>query len=133
MNGPLAGNGQINNVLARSSGRQRSYESKVLSYSPLAYWKLDETSGTIAVDSSVNANAAAYVGPTLAANTFLDGSPAPNFDGTNDYVNLYSAGLAVDWDAADPNQGTIALWVRVSGAGVWTDGTAAGAVTTPPA
>lgn len=53
-----------------------SYSSEVLADSPLAYWKLDETSGTTAADSSGNARDATYTGsPTVGATSLLaDGS-----------------------------------------------------------
>ena len=43
-----------------------SYSAEVLADSPLAYWKLDETSGTSAADSSGNGKTGTYEGsPTL--------------------------------------------------------------------
>lgn len=41
------------------------------------------------------------------------------FDGVNDYVDIHSTELN---SILDPTQGTLAVFVRVSGAGVWTDG-----------
>ena len=49
-----------------------SYSSEVLADSPLAYWKLDETSGSVAADSSGNGRDAAYGGGnTLGATSLL--------------------------------------------------------------
>lgn len=42
-----------------------SYDSDILALSPLAYWKLNETSGTAAADSSGNGRGATYYGATL--------------------------------------------------------------------
>ncbi len=44
---------------------------------------------------------------------------AYTFDGVNDYVNLYSSELN---SAFNPSAGTIVLWAKVSGSGIWTDG-----------
>ena len=49
----------------------------------------------------------------------IRGLTAPYFDGTNDFVNIYSAALAAAFNGAE---GTLLTWARVSGAGVWTDG-----------
>lgn len=75
----------------------------------LAYWKLDETTGIVATDSSGNSRNGAYNGPTLNGTTFNDGSPAAIFDGVNDYVNLYSSSLATAYNF---NEGTISLWLK---------------------
>ena len=45
-------------------------------------------------------------------------TPAPAFDGTNSYVNIYSASLNT---AFSGSAGTFLCWAKVSGAGVWTD------------
>lgn len=45
---------------------------------------------------------------------------AYTFDGTNDFVNIYSSDLN---SVFNPNEGTIVAWAKVSGAGVWSDGT----------
>lgn len=52
-----------------------SYSSEVLADSPLAYWKLDETSGTSAADSSGNSRTATYGSATSGGTSLLgDGS-----------------------------------------------------------
>lgn len=96
-----------------------TYSDILLSLSPIAYWKLDETSGSTAFDSSGNGFDGTYSGVTLAAATGPDGAPAPSFDGVNDYVNVYSAGLA---SAFNPAEGTIVAWARVASSAIWTDG-----------
>lgn len=75
----------------------------------LGYWKLDETGGTTAADSSGNSRNGTYSGPTLNSTPFTDGSPAPSFDGVNDYVNVYGTSLA---SAMNFNQGTLSFWVK---------------------
>jgi hypothetical protein len=92
------------------------YSDLVLSLSPLAYWPLNETSGTTAVDL-VGAHNGAYTGVDLgqAQTPFI----APLFDGTSDYCNIYSTWLNSNWN---PALGSIAIWVKVYDAAVLTDG-----------
>jgi len=48
-----------------------------------------------------------------------DGNTAPLYNGTSDYCNIYSTTLATAFNGAE---GTVLVWARVSGVGVWTDG-----------
>lgn len=98
----------------------RPYSAKVLSTAPanlLAYWKLDETSGSTANDSSGNSRNGTYSGVTLNGTTFLDGTPAPTMAGTSNYVNLYSSSFAGAWNG---QEFTVSLFCRCPN---WTDGT----------
>ncbi|MBI3968024.1 MAG: PQQ-dependent sugar dehydrogenase, partial [Chloroflexi bacterium] len=66
-----------------------AYASAVLADQPLAYWRLDEASGTQAADLSGNAFHGAYSGTVTlnqsgALNT--EASPAPRFDGASGHV-----------------------------------------------
>ena len=98
-------------------GRLRGgYASKVLATAPanlLAYWKLDETSGTVAADSSGNGRDGAYSGVDLGGATFVDGSPAPRFNGDGGLVNINSAASAFNGLT-----GTAMLWLKTSS---WAD------------
>ena len=63
-----------------------SYEEETLDDSPLGYWRLNETSGTVAADSSGNARTGTYAGtPTFA-------SGATTFSG-DDRVTVPATGL----------------------------------------
>lgn len=84
-----------------------TYEEEVLATSPLAYWRLDETNGTIAIDQTGNGRHGTISGVTLNATTFLDGSPAPSFDGINDWINIYSVSLR---DALNSSAGAWQIW-----------------------
>ena len=42
-----------------------------------------------------------------------------SFDGDSDMVNIYSSNLASDLDG---DEGSFSAWLKVSGAGIWTDG-----------
>jgi hypothetical protein len=62
-----------------------SYEDTVLSDSPLAYWRVDESSGTVAHDITGNGNDATYTGGvTLGSSGALlnDSDTAVTLDGT---------------------------------------------------
>jgi len=93
-----------------------SYPSIVLGLNPIAYWPLNDLSGATAVEL-VAGNNGTYTGVSLAQSQppFV----APLFDGANDYCNIYSAGLV---SAFNGQAGSLALWCKVSGAGVWADG-----------
>lgn len=67
------------------------YASTVLSDMPLAYWRLDETSGTVAHDLTGNGNDAQYTGGvTLGSAGAIIGDPdtAVTLDGTTGYVDV---------------------------------------------
>lgn len=71
----------------------------------VAHWKFDETSGTIAQDSSVNNNDGTLVnGPTWTTGKIGN---ALSFDGVNDYVSI------ADSDSLDlSGQFTLSLWYK---------------------
>ncbi|MHA2428754.1 MAG: LamG domain-containing protein, partial [Candidatus Hermodarchaeia archaeon] len=69
----------------------------------IAYWKLDETSGTVAADSSSNGQDGSLVnGPVWSAG-FIDGGL--DFDGTDDYVDVGQFDI-------NGNALTIAAWFK---------------------
>jgi hypothetical protein len=72
-----------------------SYPSAIIGDHPVSYWRLDETSGTIAGDQTV-ANPGTYVGsPTLGAASLVPGEPANSavgFNGTTSDVRVGQAG-----------------------------------------
>lgn len=122
--------------LTRPRGK-KSYLQRILntqSANLLACWDLSETSGTNAANKQgTSARDGTYVnGVTLNAVTFLDGTPAPSFDGTDDYVNIYSASLQSAFGGQEltwmawakiPNwsQGSTRSLLRVGGGGAFTD------------
>jgi hypothetical protein len=81
----------------------------------------NETSGTTAEDATAENNDGAYSGVTInSAASPVSGDNAPLWDGVNDNLNAFSAGLASDFNG---QEFTIGCWVKVSGAGIWTDAT----------
>src|SRR5687767_7829365 len=71
------------------AGASANYSSEVLADSPLGYWRLGESAGPLASDSSGNGLNGTYSGPGLGAPGAIDGDSdtAATFDG-DDYVNL---------------------------------------------
>jgi hypothetical protein len=81
--------------------------------------EISPLSGSIPTDNSTNR-------PTLGADSSSGHlSNAYTFDGSNDYVNIYSSDLN---SVFNPDEGTLVVWAKVSGAGVWEDGTERGIV-----
>lgn len=113
--------------LPRSLGSQTNanYKSRIISLlgsSIVSYWPMNEMSGTAARDLSALGNNGTYDTVSLA-NTASPGGIggfAPLFDGSDSVVDVYSAGLNT---AFDPTKVTLAIWAKVSAAGVWTDST----------
>ena len=109
------------NLLGLGSG---AYAERVLGMEPaslISYLPLWEASGSVAYDLSGNGRNGASVGVTLGEPGIGDGRTSYGFDGANDYVNWYSAGLAA---AFNGDEGTLGpLFCKVANAGVWTDAT----------
>lgn len=108
-------------VAPANIARAGTYADKILALNPIAYWKLDETSGTTAYDSSGNHYDGTYYGVTLDQ---IDGpgstmGRAGLWDGINDYVNVFSAPLA---SAIDTDHYTVVLWFRAASADMWGTG-----------
>jgi len=111
-------------LLRPKSGGQ-SYAAKTKSIfgaSLIAYWPLWEASGAVADNyEGTAARDGAYTGVTLGQTGVGDGRTCPLFDGSNDYVNIYTASLAAAFNGA---AGTVSIWAKVANVGVWTDGAA---------
>ncbi len=98
--------------------RQAGYLGYILATRPFAYWPLSEVSGTQATDVAGGFHGT-YNNVTLNATLFPDGTPAPLFDASNERVALDATALDTPFD---PLVGTMACWLRVRVAGVWSDG-----------
>lgn len=86
----------------------------------ILYHPMNEPSGGVAIDASPEGNDGAYTGVTLGQPGIGDGETCPYFDGTNDYNDIYSAGLNGDYDGAEV---TIAAWLKVVDLPFWGDNT----------
>lgn len=92
----------------------------------IAYWKLGETSGTTAADSSATGADGVYTGTyTLGQTGIGDGSLSTLFAGGR--VSL-AANLGLLNTAFLPSKGTLLAALKVTNAGIWTDGVARQAV-----
>jgi hypothetical protein len=83
------------NVVQVSTPAPASYAASVLADHPVSYWRLGDTSGTIAGDETV-ANPGTYVGPpTLGVASLVGTDPANaavGFDGATDEVRVGQSG-----------------------------------------
>lgn len=119
--GDISGNisistGSPNNYTFAITGHGNFYFEKVRS-GLIQYLFLNELVGTVANDDSPENNDGAYSGVTLDA---ID-SPIPDDRAPSlGLVNLYSVALNSDFSGA---AGSIVIWMKVSGAGIWTDAT----------
>lgn len=112
---PLTGAGPSSGAVA--------YSEKVLgieSANLIAYWPLWEAEGATADNyEGTAARDGTYSGVTLGQTGIGDGETCPLWAG-NDHVDIYSASLNTAFSGAEC---TIAWWMKVSAAGVWTDNT----------
>lgn len=106
-----------------------TYASEVLADSPRIWWRLADTSGTTAVDSSGASRNGTYTnGPTLGASGLLVGDPsntAVQFDGVDDYVTVA--------DAVTLTEFTAEAWIKLSAAPGATGGTVVAKYLSSPA
>jgi len=102
----------------------KSYTAKIKKLGPIAYWPFWEASGTTIEDASENGRVGTYssnVSTWPIRSGIGDGHTAPDFDGTNDYVDTYSTSLR---GAFDGTEGSAIGWAIVPGSGTWIDGNA---------
>jgi hypothetical protein len=92
------------------------YPATVLADGPVAYWRLDETAGTTAVDATGHGHDGTYTGaPALHQPTGVTGGgTAVTFDGTTDQW------VSVPWSSAlNTAQFTVEAWVKATGGSGW--------------
>jgi len=77
-----------------------AYRDEVLADSPVAYWKLDEVSGTEAVDEVSNANPGIYTGPCVLAATPLADGKSVTFNDVDTWVDIGDV-AALDFGTGD--------------------------------
>jgi hypothetical protein len=115
-------------IYAGGIPRERGYIERVMAVKPnklLAYWPLDEQTGTVAVDRTGYGHNGVYVACTLGQPGIGDGLGCPSFNGSSSLVNVYSVDLR---DRFVGTQGTVLCWAQVGSASVWSDSTNRGAV-----
>lgn len=99
-------------------GGGQSYIDKVLSHGPIAYWPMNEPTGSVSRCFVNTAQNGAYTGVTLGQPGIGDGLTCSLFDGTNDYNNIYTTTFR---DAFNVLEGTAIIWLKVNDASVWED------------
>lgn len=91
-----------------------NYDQTILAASPLLYYKLDETSGVIAVDSSGNGDDGGYQGTVIlgASPVASDGGTSVTLDGTAaEHINLANSIMQVP---LRDSPCTVELWFRTT-------------------
>jgi hypothetical protein len=110
---PLGRTRVVPTRLAGTDFEEYSYIQKIKNLfgaSLIAYWPLNETSGTVAYDVSGNSRNGVYTSPILTnlAGPVKTKTRAPYFDGANNCINIYSTSL----NAAFNNQeGTFVMFI----------------------
>lgn len=84
----------------------------------IGMWQLNETSGTVATDSSGNGRNGVHSNVALNALKFADGSVAPEYNGSTSLTNLYGTSLR---DAFNGAEGTLVIAFRATTGNLWTD------------
>ena len=104
---------------AAATGAAAGYREAVLADGPFAYWRLDESAGTEARDSSGNMNDGLYEnspGRGVAGAT-VDGNTAVSFDGADDVVRVPVSGRPIATFGAQMEDFTVEAWYRSRGTG----------------
>lgn len=94
-----------------------AYSAAILASSPVTYYRLGESSGTVAADSSGGSTDGTYVGaPTLGATGALSGDPntAVTFDGATQYMTL---GASLEDYFNTRTAFSLECWVKFTDAG----------------
>lgn len=94
--------------LSEPAGPVLPLADTILSYSPYAYWKLDEASGTVAADSSGNGHDGIYEGTYTLSVAQVPFDAVLSLGGAG-WVDVFSAGLAADFA---PDTGSLVAFVR---------------------
>lgn len=92
---------------------------------PVAYWKFDEGTGTIANDSSSNKNNGTIAGATWQTNDQCINGKCLKFNGTGDYVNVHNVP-----DSIFGGNFTVSAWVKFNTVNKGTDNAILGHGTT---
>jgi hypothetical protein len=109
----------ITKLIVSARARYAQKVKSLFGSSLLAYWPMWDASGTSATDQSGNGRNATYTACTLGQSGIGDGRTAVSLDGSTSYIAANIAGL---YTAFSGLEGTLSLWIKVSGAGVYTDG-----------
>lgn len=118
----------LGHAMLMSAGKlsSKKYIDFVLSDNPVAFWKLDEITGTVAADSSLNGLSGTYTGGyTLGATPPANAPGAVLLNGSSGYVYC-GAPAALNLTAAWTLEAWLYLTATPSGCGIISDVYAAG-------
>lgn len=107
-------------TLAQPSAR-KPYYRRILALNPVAYWPLNEASGSTMTDIRNGYNGT-YTNVTLGQPGIGDGLTAASFNGSSSYAQITGANLTALAAAFNKDEFTVMAWLRVANAGVWSDG-----------
>ncbi len=123
---PLVSDSVTNRWTGTTSTSWQEFDTTfIASGTPLRLYENANTAGYVEFDDVSVTEVDPLAG--LATNGVTLGSTASGhltnaytFDGTNDFVNIYSSDLNSSFN---PSEGTLVAWAKVANAGVWTDAT----------
>ncbi len=101
-------------------GVSAQYWQKVVAMSPITYLPLWDAAGSSSAIDLMGLGNGTPSNVTFGLSGAGDGRTAASFNGSNSKVNIFSSALASAFDGA---RGTLSAWAKVSGSGIWTDGT----------
>lgn len=94
------------NETAASTAAAKTYGATVLADRPVAYWRMDETTGSTMADASGNANNGRYVGIYTLGQPGAIGGAAVAFDGQS------GAATVMNSPSLQVNTVTIETWIK---------------------
>lgn len=100
---------------------RRKYERLIMRSLPIAYWRLAEGSGTVVLDRMPAQRNGVHSNVSLGYAGIDEARRVAFYNGSTSYTDVFSASLAAAFSGAE---GTLAVWGRMNGASVWTDGVA---------
>ena len=103
--------GNISDYVDINLSGDDTYYDYIMALTPLVYYRLDESTGTVAQDSAGNLDGTYSGSPSLGTSGFSGGisNDAVTFDGSNDeMVEVIDSGLF------DTTQGTVNAWFNVA-------------------
>lgn len=92
-----------------------AYIARIVALAPIAYYPLDESSGTTAIDQSGNGHNGTYSGAVPGGDGIGSGQTGASFDGSLDTVNI-----AAMRTLFNGNTGSLVVWGKTS---AWADAT----------
>jgi hypothetical protein len=101
---------------------RKPYYRRILNLFPVAYWPLNEASGSTMTDIRNGYNGV-YTNVTLGQPGIGDGLTSALFNGTSSKAEITGTNLTALAAAFNKDEFTIMAWVRVANAGVWSDAT----------